>query len=103
MKVLIMKLFLVSHNFLPLKPKYLPEHSVLEHPQHIFLLSYKRPGLTFKQSKNSHKSFLSVKEEYRNVSGANTASISDLSRIPFTCQYMRVAIDVGLATIIRQS
>lgn len=55
MKVLIMKLSLVSHHFLPLKPKYLPQHSVFEHPQHIFLLSYKRPGLTFKQSKNSQK------------------------------------------------
>jgi hypothetical protein len=46
MKLLIMQFSPTSCHFIPLRSKYSPEHSVLKHPQSMFLPYCQRPSFT---------------------------------------------------------
>jgi hypothetical protein len=45
-------------SFRPPRPKYSPEHPILQHPQPTFLLQYDRPSFTPKQ--NDRKNYSAV-------------------------------------------
>jgi len=50
-KLLLMQFCVVVCYFLPLRPSYLPQHSVFKHPQHMFFPEYDSPRFTPIQSK----------------------------------------------------
>jgi hypothetical protein len=58
MKFLIMQFSPTSRHFIALRSKYFPQHTLLKHPQSMFLPSRQRPSFTTIQNQRQNYSFV---------------------------------------------